>query len=162
MKSYLHMFFTAALLITGFLSSACNEIKEIPVSNIYNSNNCGIKNESFTIIKDNSQLQKIIDKSNSFFITETSSKITDISFNKNYVMLFSIGQKGSAAYKIKTIKSSADLINKNVFLPVKSTLPETGKNYAQLLTSPCYIFSIPKGDYKKIIINEHFFIEISH
>jgi hypothetical protein len=144
------------LLLIAFLSitnTACSG-QTIPLQTIFSSNNCAIREPVLRSIDSASELDH--------FFQSLAKKISispplslEIDFRKQVLILFALGQKPTSGFAIELEKKFARLRDGKLYLPVSIREPDEGSFQAQLITSPCRIFSIPKTDFAEIrIANE--------
>ena len=63
-----------------------------------------------------------------------------------------MGSRPNSGYSLKFTGSEATLDNDKLSLPISAELPSKNAMYAQMMTSPCTLISLPAGTYKTIEI----------
>ena len=134
-------------------NSACS-VQKIPLQTIYSSNNCAISEQRLASINSAAELDQLL-----LSFPKNFSKFPAISEHVDYrrqsLILFALGQKPSAGYSIQLKRNVARIKGQELFLPVSIQQPDASSYQAQLITSPCQIFSIPKTDFSKIRIDDN-------
>ena len=139
------------LLLIAFLgitNTACSG-QMIPLQTIFSSNNCAIRERVLRSIDSASELDHFfLSLPKNFSISPPVS--LEIDFRKQALILFALGQKPTSGFAIELEKKVARLRDGTLYLPVSIREPDKGSFQAQLITSPCRIFSIPKTDFTGI------------
>jgi len=149
---------SAAWVITATLGlSACAAIndsstKTFPITEIYSASICNINEQGITEVKYKESLQKVLKKANSHRLDSTLEDLSSIDFDTSHVYLIAMGIKPNAGYSLKKTGTEARLENGALHLPFQVMLPSKGRMYAQMMTSPCTLISLPAGTYDTVDI----------
>jgi hypothetical protein len=149
---------SAAWVITAtFGLSACaalndNNVKTLPVTEIYSAAICNINEQGITSIKNKEALQSILKKANSHRLNTKPKEISAIDFNSSQVYLIAMGSRPNSGYALKLTSHEASVKNDVINLPIQVELPSPNGMYAQMMTSPCALISLPIGTYDTINI----------
>lgn len=78
----------------------------------------------------------------------------EVNFDKEQAVVVALGQMPSPGYGISLDGADASLQDGVVNLPVKFSRPNPDALYAQVMTSPCLVLNLPKGDYTKVVAGD--------
>jgi len=149
---------SAVWVITATLGlSACAAIndsstKTLPITEIYSASTCNINEQGITEIKNIESLQKVLKNANSHRLDSTPDDLSSIDFDTSHVYLIAMGIKPNAGYSLKKTDTEASLENGALHLPFQVMLPSKDGMYAQMMTSPCTLISLPTGAYNTVDI----------
>jgi len=140
------------------ISSACSQqpvsIQGLVIQTIHASNTCGITEATIKSIDSQADLNHLMQTMpKSFGLGEMFEP--DINYEHQMLILYAIGQKPSAGYSIEQYGSDASLIDQKLHLPVRVQSPAEGSVQAQMITSPCAIYLLPRVHYSEIIIENN-------
>ena len=76
-----------------------------------------------------------------------------VNYQNQMLVFYAIGQKPSSGYNIKLYKTNASLIDKKLHLPIRIQQPAKGSMQAQMITSPCAVYLLPRVEYSEIVID---------
>jgi len=151
---------SAVWVITAtFGLSACaalndSSVKTLPVNEIYSAAICNINKQGITEIKDKEALQDMLKKANSHRLNSKPKDLSQIDFSISQVYLITMGTRPNAGYALKVTSHEASLENGALNLPIQVELPSPNSMYAQMMTSPCTLISLPIGDYDTINVED--------
>jgi len=148
-------------LLSAIFFVGCNQKSDIEISTIYSSNQCNIELPELIAINNKKSLKDIIHKANKRFINETPPKLPVVNFDNEQIILISLGNKSQAGYEIIITNNETTKTESTLFLPITISKPDKLQIYAQLITSPCKIISIPKGDYNEVVINNNWKLDLN-
>jgi hypothetical protein len=149
LKSIIKQLFFASLIL---MNSACN-YQQLAIKSVYSSNHCAINTQTITAINNAAELAQLFDKKTKSF-PGTGVTLPKFDYSKQSLVLVALGQKSSSGYSIELYQQHATVKDNNLYLPVRIRQPEKGSFQAQVITSPCQIFSIPKAEFDKILLME--------
>ena len=135
-----------------YISSACSH-QQVPVQTIYSSNDCALREPGIRSIHTPAELTEII-QSKPVNFSQTPQVLPEVDFDKQSLVLYALGQKPTAGYSIELYREEASIKEKTLYLPVRVKSPEAGSFQAQVITSPCQIYSLPRTDYAVIVIEK--------
>mgnify|MGYP000255756382 CR=1 FL=1 len=124
----------------------------LPIKELFSSLNCNINKASITAITDKLSLQETLNKTKPYISNSTISELASIDFNTSAVYLVAMGVKPNSGYSIKLTNVDARYEHGTLNLPLKVEQPLKGGMYAQMMTSPCILISLPSGAYNKVSI----------
>lgn len=139
------------IAVVAFNVNACSP-KEIPLQTLFSSNNCAINEQLLKSIKSTAELEKLFQAAPRNFSSPPPVRV-QVDYQKSTVILFALGQKPTAGYAIELGKDAAILKSKTLYIPIRIQQPEKNSLQAQVITSPCRIFSMPKIDFDEIQIS---------
>jgi hypothetical protein len=138
-----------------YFSSACSHqqttVQTLPIKAIYSSNNCAINQETLKTINSPIELNALL-QSMPKNIGQQPPDFPDVDFEKETLIFYAIGQKPSSGYHIELHASDATLKGNKLCLPIQVQQPAAGSAQAQMITSPCSIYSIPRVESSETII----------
>ena len=76
----------------------------------------------------------------------------EIDFSTHVVLLIEMGEQPTAGYALLPAESPAQQIGDTVHIPLLWRAPAPETMVAQVITSPCLLLEIPRGDYARIEI----------
>ena len=76
--------------------------------------------------------------------------LPDVDFNRSGVIVVYMGRHSTAGYQVGLASEAAEISDHNLTLLVSWVEPPVDALVAQVITSPCVLVSIPKGDYSVI------------
>jgi len=129
---------------------ACGSMA-LPIGDVYTSSHCHITEEGVTPILNEQALGDVIRKSTSGMVGAKRLVIPEVEFETSMAYVISMGSKPTGGYSIQLTSKDAGYTNGVVDLPVKLIEPGQGMT-AQIMTSPCKVITLPKGDYKRVEI----------
>lgn len=136
-----------------YISSACSH-QQVPVQTIYSSNDCALREPVIKSIHTPAELTEII-QSKPVSFSQARLVLPEVDFDKQSLVLYAIGQKPTAGYSIELYQDEASIKEQTLYLPVRVKSPEAGSFQAQIITSPCQIYSLPHSDYAAIVIENN-------
>lgn len=143
------------MLVAGVLVLiyACSH-QNIPIETIHSSNLCAVSERQIKTIKTQQALKDIITGTSKIFI-QKSIDVPQVDFNSHSLVLIALGQQSTTGYSINLTARQATLENGKLMIPVSITKPDKGQFQAQMISSPCRIYSLPKIDFTEIHIGNN-------
>jgi hypothetical protein len=129
------------------------EGKRIPVRVLYQDDLCGGNRPTpaVTLVAGSDQLKRIF--------TETKGRMLGqlpptpvVDFDAGHVVFIQMGQKPTGGYGIELADPFAHVGTGEALIRLRWIEPAPGTIVIQVLTSPCLIVSLPRGDYRRIVI----------
>jgi hypothetical protein len=117
---------------------------------IHASASCGRAQPSVHPVPDQASLTQIITGGRMLGADQPPAPTVD--FASNMVMLLSMGQQPSAGYQIGVTAATVRLDSRVLTVSSLWQQPEPGVMQAMVITQPCVIFSVPRGDYRALQI----------
>jgi len=108
---------------------------------------------SVTLVADSGRLKRILIESRGRMLGQ-SPPVPVVDFDAEHVVTIQMGQKPTGGYGIELAEPDATLQDGEALIRLRWIEPAPGSIVAQILTSPCFIFSLPKGAYEKITITD--------
>ena len=136
-----------------YISSACSH-QQVPVQTIFSSNDCALREQVIKSIHTPAELTEII-QSKPVNFSQTPQVLPEVDFDKQSLVLYALGQKPTAGYSIELYRDEASIKEQTLYLPVRVKSPEAGSVQAQVITSPCQIYSLPLTDYAAIVVENN-------
>lgn len=143
------------LLLTCLViaASACSQ-QRVHLQTIYSSNDCALREPVIRSIHSPAELTEII-QSKPVNFSQTPLVLPEVDYDKQSLVLYALGQKPTAGYSIELYRDEASIKEQTLYLPVRVKSPEAGSVQAQVITSPCQIYSLPHSDYAAIVIENN-------
>lgn len=136
----------------GMLSSACSH-QQLSMQSVYSSNDCAISEQTIKLIHNQQELTRLLKSPAQYLdLVGEATKIPVIDFDKQQLILVAMGQKPSSGYSILWQNKQATIKHNKLYLPVELLTPATNSLQAQVVTSPCQIFAIPKAEFDGIVL----------
>ena len=145
----------SGLLCLLYISSACSHqasIAAIDIDTIHHSNNCGIEKPVLKDIGSAAALSKLMQTMPKKFGLDGMFE-PEVNYENQMVIFYGLGQKPSSGYGIELYQTNASLIDGKLHLPIRVIQPAPGMMQAQMLTSPCAIYLLPRVEYSEIVID---------
>lgn len=140
-----------AMLVLPLTLMACASTSQYPVSKIHQSSRCPTQEKTLRLLESSDELAHL---TMSRLMTPANEKPGDTEVEpdveKNWLVLFALGQKPTAGYSVSLTEETATVASDVLNLPVAVHEPAQGTLQAQVITSPCLIVSVPKGQYRAI------------
>ncbi len=125
--------------------------KKIPLHSIYSSANCGIDKQTIRRVNSESELSQLLDLASSSFQPKPTIKI-EVDYTKQSLIVVALGQKNTAGFHLILNADKAIIRGQKLYLPIRIVQPGQDSFQAQVITSPCEIFSIPRVEFTEILI----------
>lgn len=135
------------------LSGACSQ-QQVRLQTIYSSNDCALREPTIRSIHTSAELTEII-QSKPVNFSQTPVVLPEVDYDKQSLILYALGQKPTAGYSIELYREEASIKEKTLYLPVRVKSPEPGSFHAQVITSPCQIYSLLRTDYAAVVIENN-------
>ena len=153
---YKKLFKYLGLLCLLYISSACSyqhaSIASLDIETVYHSNNCGKEKPVIKRIDSAAELNKLLQSMPKKFGLDEMFE-PSVNYQNQMLIFYAIGQKPSSGYNIELYKTDASLIDKKLHLPIRVTQPAKGSMQAQMITSPCAVYLLPRVSYSDIVID---------
>ena len=132
--------FSAFMLLKACAGTGeAEEKKELFAEAMYQSTRCNIAREEVKLITDLASISQY----------ESVNPSAD-----KHVLMLAMGSKPSAGYRISLDSEIALIENDVLLLPVSFMSPPKGAMTASVITSPCMVVSVEKGNYSSIKVND--------
>lgn len=77
-----------------------------------------------------------------------------VDFKRERVLLITMGQRPTGGYLLDLARPSAVVISNRIIVYLTWFKPPAGAILPQVITSPCILLSLPKGDYSSIQVKD--------
>ncbi len=125
------------MLLAGCTSSV------LPIQTVFQSNHCAIAEKSLHRLMSHDELLAVLPPR---LPGSAADKVTDIpavDFSSEQAILITWGAKGNNGYGIELTANQVENVDGLIELPIIFQTPVAGRFYAQVMTSPCMILTIP-------------------
>lgn len=145
-----HLMFGCA---AGLLLSACqgqapqrDEMRLVPQT-LHSSASCSTERASIRAVSDAAALARLVNPPG---VLGIEAKTVPVDFSQRAVFQLSMGQQPSAGASVAVNSASVDTSNRSLTVGALWQLPDPGRMHAMMITRPCVIFSLPRGDYRSV------------
>ncbi|MFV2057999.1 MAG: protease complex subunit PrcB family protein [Thiohalomonadales bacterium] len=116
---------------------------------IFAGQQCNLSESSGVIWINNPQrLEAVLKQTNSHMVAGNPPRAPAVDFVKNAVVAVSMGQQRTGGYALEISKSPLQIENGSATLKLNYRQPGKGMMTIQMITSPCILIIVPRGDYK--------------
>jgi len=137
----------------SYISSACSH-QQVPLQTVFSSNDCAIREPTIKSIDTAFELNNFFESMPVNF-SQVPIAVPDINYDEQTLILYALGQQPTSGYSIELTQDHATIKKQTLYLPVRVQRPKGGSYQAQLITSPCKIFSLPHADYSEIVVDNN-------
>lgn len=120
---------------------------KLPVKTILQSSHCPVYKHTVKVIESEEELEALQKPSPATQIgkqaPQSSAQEQKVDFSQNKVILIALGTRPNLGYGLELTDAQAGFKQGELSLPVRIHEPEPGRFYAQVITSPCLVLSIP-------------------
>ena len=152
----------SAVLFSLFLISACDtslptsESAPIYADVIFQSIQCraGTPKPSFEVVGNQQQLDFLLHEFNRHILGKKPGPYL-VDFQSTNVLLLEMGYRPTAGYSLSIDEAKIRVKNNEAFVIARWDEPPENSMQAQVIISPCAIFTLPKGNYSKVTVDIH-------
>lgn len=154
--------FTALFYFSIFSISACDTL--LPTSEpepvyadvIFQSIRChtATREPSFKVVSSQQQLDLLLHKFNRHILGKKPG-VYPIEFESTNVLVLEMGDRPTAGYSLSVMDAKIRIKNNEAFVIAQWDEPPQDSMQAQVIVSPCVIFTLPKGNYSRVTIDIH-------
>lgn len=107
---------------------------------------------AFGVVKDKQQLDLLLQEFNRQILGKEPKPYL-VDFKSMNVLVLEMGYRPTAGYSLSINKEKIRVENQEAIVTVQWDEPPEDSMQAQVITSPCAIFTLPKGDYSKVTVD---------
>ena len=150
-KGFLILFLIVSLHSSGVLAASGKpeDDKKLEVTVHYLSATCGSITES-QWIADQQQYELTLAALHKGTISDSTAKFPVVDFDRYGVLLISMGQQRTGGYSVKLASNEMNIVDGRGKVRVQWNTKKPGMITIQMLTNPCLLLKVPKGDYSAI------------
>ena len=126
----------------------------VPLHSIFSSANCRIIKPVINRINNQSELSQLLNLALSGFQPEPAINI-EVDYTKQSLIVVALGQKPTTGFYLQIESKEAIIRNQKLYLPIRIIQPGKDSVQAQVITSPCHIFSVPQIEFTKILLENY-------
>lgn len=115
----------------------------LDLQTLHTGNLCGTEQASLRPVADAAALARIVTPAH---ILGATPKAIAVDFSRRSVFQLSMGQQPNTGSALGITAASVDA--QRLTVNAVWQLPEPGRMYAMMVTQPCVVFSVPRGDYR--------------
>lgn len=131
---------------------------ELAVHAIYADTHCDSQENDRVVrwVDDPSTLRQVLAQGQRHVLGAGKPALPEVDFQRNMVLLVSMGQQPSAGYGYDVSRVSASVENHTAVVRVTPVTPPPGVLTAQMITHPCILIRVPRGEYSRIRVVDQF------
>ena len=126
----------------------------VPLHSMFSSANCGIIKPVINRINNQSELDQLLSQVLNGIQPKPVLNI-EVDYTRQSLIVVALGEKPTAGFYLKIESNEARIRNNKLYLPLRIIQPDKDSIQAQVITSPCQIFSVPKVGFTKILIESY-------
>ena len=130
--------------------TACSQ-QPVHLQTIYSSNNCMLREQIIKSFDTVNELNNFFDSMPKQFF-QAPVKLPEVDYGEQTLLLYALGQKPTAGYSIELYREDAVIKNQTLYLPVRVLQPASGSLQAQVITSPCQVYTLVRTDYSEVVV----------
>ena len=154
--------FTALFYFSIFLISACDtpllasESEPVYAGVIFQSIRChaATREPSFNVVSSQQQLDLLVHEFNRHILGKKPGAYR-VDFESTNVLVLEMGYRPTAGYSLTVTDAKIRIKNNEAFVIAQWDEPPQDSMQAQVIVSPCVIFTLPKGNYSRVTIDIH-------
>lgn len=125
---------------------------DLLVHAIYADTHCDTQESDLAVrwVDDPSTLRQVLAPGQRHVLGAGKPALPEVDFQRNMVLLVSMGQQPSAGYGFDVSRLSATVENHTAVVRLTPVAPPPGALTAQVMTHPCILIRVPRGDYSRI------------
>ncbi|MBI4849724.1 MAG: protease complex subunit PrcB family protein [Nitrospirae bacterium] len=146
-----------AVLLTGcFLPGISSQVTTINASLIYSNSICNSFESApaATFISDAEAYSRIYGRLRKHIIGIENDKAPEVDFTAENILLVEMGQRSTAGHEIGLAGNAVSVSNAIADVKISWIEPREVYVTAQVITSPCVIIKLPKGNYSHVRISD--------
>jgi hypothetical protein len=121
--------------------------KPLVPQTLHSSATCGTEQASLRAVPDATALARLVNPSGALGI---DPKPGAVDFSQRSVFQLSMGQQPSAGASLAVSSAEVDTSSGRLAIRAQWQLPDPGRMHAMMITRPCVVFSLPRGDYRSV------------
>ncbi len=142
-----------AVVIFGL--TGCLNSRTIPVKTIFESQTCNVE-AGIIPISNQKELKDAFLHFSSSVLGQPGPKIPEeIDFKTHQAFLVSLGSKPNTGYSLSLSAEHAEITDGKMKLSIALKEPDPGRFYAQMITSPCVLISVPTKKHIDVYIGNN-------
>jgi hypothetical protein len=134
----------AALLIGLALQLAGCKPQQLPVQRVFEAQQCGALTAGVTPITDHAAFAALRESVSVNQFPPRTEPWPEFDPDRETLVLVALGFKPNPGHGLVLVPEPALLVDGVLQLPVRTTAPESGRMYAQMIVNPCLILRLPK------------------
>jgi hypothetical protein len=119
----------------------------VPHQVLHASQACGTGHASVQSVPDEAALARLLQDGN---LLGAPRKSVAIDFTRTLVLQVSMGQQASAGAQLAVAGTRADAPSQQLVVDMLWSPPDPQRMNAMVITRPCVVFSVPRGDYRSV------------
>jgi hypothetical protein len=139
-----HAAFNTALGALLILT-ACSS-QPLTLDPVYQSGQCGVQSKALRLLEDPSALERLAQQP-----FNGATAVPEVDFDTHWVVLAAWGQKSTAGYSVTLEDDNAEIRDGALQLPIVFEAPQPDTMQAQVMTAPCLVVAVPKGNYSRLV-----------
>ena len=107
-----------------------------------------------TLIDEPGMLELMASKFDAHLVGTPPSKTPQVEFNAYYILAIEMGRQPTAGFGIDAEKITASLEDHTAMVHISWKGPSSDALAAQIITSPCVLVRLERGDYDRILVKD--------
>jgi hypothetical protein len=124
----------------------------LPVTVLFSGNQCTQDSPSIRQLSRKVQVDAFLEQNTHILSRTPKEPLTPIDFSNDVIVAIWMGKKPTAGYGLSLEKESAEVKEDTVVVQANFKVPDANAMVAQVITRPCLLIKIPKGNYRKIAV----------
>lgn len=129
-------------------------VTPVQVSKIYNDQQCGLQQAQLVWIPSQQEYQTLFSNLRRSYIENQAKPPPLVEWQDYSAILVAMGQKNTGGYGLDVGNTDATVDDGVLSITLQWHEPKSGMIVTQVLTSPCLLLKVPKGDYHRIEIKD--------
>ena len=143
------------LLVGGMLigCQACGgeePAQSLPVTSLHSLSQCGATEQEVGWVKEPQQFSELI-----LTLRLPADRLT-LDFTRYSLLVVYLGAQPNPGYQVQLLEEQAKLLGNRLRVGVERVMPDPDMLYAQVVTYPCLLLSIPNGAYQQVEVIDQF------
>ena len=137
------------IMLVVLLASCRESDDSITLEAVYQNTFCSSQARVFMQLTDQQSMEAVVGAAR---MLGEKPELPQLDFANAYVLFISMGSRPSGGYRLVLNESQAVAYDNKLILPVVFKQPEEGMMQAAVMTSPCMIVSLSKGEYRRVVL----------
>ncbi len=129
-------------------------ISNVPVTLLFSGNQCPCEQNTIKVqqFSRQNEITAFVAQNNNRTIGMSKPEVTPLNFFQDVVLAIWMGRQPTAGYGLALAEHTAQIKEKTVIIRLKVTTPAPNHSVAQVVTSPCILVKLPKGQFDSVTL----------
>lgn len=119
----------------------------VPHQVLHTAQSCGTEQASVRSVANEAALAKLL---NDGSMLGAPSEAVAVDFTRSLVLQVSMGQQATAGAQLAVTATRADAVAQRLVVDMRWSPPDPQRMNATVITRPCVVLSVPRGDYRSV------------